>query len=92
MIAAVISLSGLAIAIYLLVISMTNATAACAGAAGCIKVLGSSYAKVAGIPVAFLGAWGYFAAFCFAIFAAFGYKRAPGLLALTLDRRHLTGA
>ena len=83
-IAAIISLSGLAIAIYLLVMGMTSATAACDGSAACIKVLGSSYAKIAGIPVAFLGAWGYFAAFGFAIFAAFGYKRAPGLLAMTV--------
>jgi len=63
---------------------MTDTTAACGDSAGCIKALVSGYAKIAGVPVAFLGVWGYFAAFGFAIFAAFGYKRAPGLLAITV--------
>jgi uncharacterized membrane protein len=83
-IAAVISLAGLAVAIYLAVMGMTGQTAVCGGSAGCVKVLGSSYAKMTGIPVAFLGVWGYFAAFAFATFAAFGYKYAPRLLALTV--------
>ena len=34
--------------------------------------------------MAFLGVWGYFAAFGFATFAAFGYRRARGLFALTV--------
>ena len=92
-IAAFVSLAGLALAIYLTVMGMTGETAqadahnliaACGGARGCIEVLGSPYARIAGIPVAFLGVWGYFAAFGFATFAAFGYKRVRGLFALTV--------
>jgi uncharacterized membrane protein len=83
-IAAFISLAGLADAIYLTVVVMTGETASCGGSTGCIEVLGSPYARIAGIPVAFLGVWGYFAAFGFATFAGFGYKRAQGLFALTV--------
>ena len=83
-VAAFISLAGLADAIYLSVVAMTGEAAACGGSAGCFEVLGSPYARIAGVPVAFLGVWGYFAAFAFAIFAGFGYKRAQGLFALTV--------
>lgn len=82
-IAAFISLAGLADATYLAVMALTGETAACGGSTGCLEVLGSPYAKIAGIPVAFLGVFGYFAAFSFATFAGFGYKRARGLFALT---------
>jgi uncharacterized membrane protein len=82
--AAVISLAGLADAIYLTVVVMTGETAACGGSTGCIEVLGSPYARIVGIPVAFLGVCGYFAAFGFATFAGFGFKRAQGLFALTV--------
>jgi len=83
-IAAVFCLAGLADATYLSVIAFTGETAACSGQAGCFEVLGSSYARVAGVPVALLGALGYFTAFTFAIFAAFNYKRAPKFFALTV--------
>jgi uncharacterized membrane protein len=83
-IAAVISLAGLAVATYLAVMAITGETAACGGSTGCLEVLGSPYARIAGIPVAVLGVFGYFAAFSFATFAAFGYKRARGLFALTV--------
>lgn len=83
-IAALISLAGLADATYLAVVTMTGAAAACGGSPGCIEVLGSPYAKIAGVPVAFLGVWGYFAAFGFATFAGFGYKRAQRWFALTV--------
>jgi uncharacterized membrane protein len=84
-IAAFISLAGLADATYLSVVAMTGGeTAACGGSMGCLEVLGSLYARVAGIPVAVLGVFGYFAAFSFATFAGFGYKRARGLFALTV--------
>ena len=83
-IAAFISLAGLADATYLAVVAMTGEAAACGGSTGCFEVLGSPYARIAGIPVAFLGVWGYFAAFSFAIFTGFGYKRAQGLFALTV--------
>jgi uncharacterized membrane protein len=83
-IAAFISLAGLADATYLTVVAMTGEAAACGGSAGCFEVLGSPYARIAGIPVAFLGVWGYFAAFGFATFAGFGYQRAQALFALTV--------
>ena len=34
--------------------------------------------------MAVIGVWGYFAAFCFAIFAAFGYRRARLLFGVTV--------
>jgi uncharacterized membrane protein len=83
-IAALISLAGLADATYLAVLSLTGDMAACGGSPGCSEVLGSAYAKIAGMPVAILGVFGYFAAFSFAIFAGFGYKRARGLFAWTV--------
>ena len=83
-IAAFISVAGLAVSTYLAVIAVTGDTAACGGSTGCSEVLGSGYAKIAGMPVAFLGVAGYFAAFSFAILAGFGYVRARGLLALTV--------
>ena len=83
-IAAFVSLAGLADATYLTVMALTGETAACGGSTGCFEVLGSPYAKIAGIPVAVFGIVGYFAAFSFATFAAFDYKRARGLLALTV--------
>ena len=83
-IAAFISLAGLADATYLSVVIMSGEIASCGGSTGCLEVLGSMYARIAGIPVAVLGVFGYFAAFSFATFAGFGYKRARGLFALTV--------
>jgi uncharacterized membrane protein len=84
MVAACISLAGLADAIYLTVMALTGETAACGGSTGCFEVLGSAYARIAGIPVAGLGVLGYLAVFSFATFAAFGYKRAHGFFAWTV--------
>lgn len=75
-IAALISLAGLADATYLTVLALTGETAGCGPSTGCFEVLGSSYARIAGMPVAALGVVGYFAAFTCAIFAGFGYRRA----------------
>ena len=83
-IAGLFCLAGLADATYLAVLAFTGVTAACSGQAGCFEVLGSTYAKVAGIPVAAFGVLGYFTAFTFATFAAFDYKRARRLFALTV--------
>jgi uncharacterized membrane protein len=82
-VAALISLAGLAEATYLTVLNLTGETAVCGGSASCFQVLGSAYAKVFGIPVAGFGAVGYFSAFSFSTFAAFGYARARTLVALT---------
>ena len=83
-IAALFCLFGLADATYLTILALTGETAACGGQAGCQEVLGSVYAKVAGIPVAGFGVAGYFAAFSCAIFAASDYARARKFFALTV--------
>jgi uncharacterized membrane protein len=82
--AALIALTGLAEATYLTVLFLTGETAVCGGSAGCAEVLGSPYARIAGIPVSAFGALGYFAAFSFVTFAAFGYARARTFFALTV--------
>jgi uncharacterized membrane protein len=78
--AAMVALAGLADATYLSVQAFTGETLSCGGSSDCFRVLGSSYAKVGGIPVAMLGALAYFCVFAFATFAAFGYARARTLL------------
>jgi uncharacterized membrane protein len=75
-IAALLALIGLAEATYLTALYLTGETAVCGGSASCSQVLGSAYARIAGIPVSGLGALAYFVAFSFATFAAFGYARA----------------
>jgi len=82
MLAAFVSLAGLADATYLTVQSLTGETLVCGGSADCFRVLGSVYARIAGIPVAAFGAVGYFGAFSLATFAAFGYARARKFFAL----------
>jgi uncharacterized membrane protein len=84
MLAALISLAGLADATYLTVQSVTGETLVCGGSADCFRVLGSVYARIAGIPVAAFGVAGYFSAFSLATFAAFGYARARKFFALTV--------
>ena len=89
-IAALLTLVGLAEATYLTVQALTGETAICAGSSGCFEVLGSRYAKVAGIPVALFGALAYFMAFSFATFTAFGSKRARKFFSLTICAMFLT--
>jgi uncharacterized membrane protein len=81
-VAALISLAGLADATYLTMQSLTGETLVCGGSADCFRVLGSGYARIAGIPVAAFGVVGYFGAFSLATFAAFGYARARKFFAL----------
>ena len=81
-IVAIVAVAGLADATYLTVQALTGETLSCGGSPDCFRVLGSSYAKLGGIPVAILGALAYFTVFTFATFAAFGYPRAPKFLAL----------
>jgi uncharacterized membrane protein len=79
-VAAIVSVVGLADATYLSVQALTGETLSCGGSPDCFRVLGSSYARVGGIPVALLGALAYFSVFAFATFAAFGYSRARTIL------------
>src|SRR5215212_10421934 len=78
--AAVVSLLGLADATYLTVEHVTGQSVRCTIVAGCSEVLSSSYAVVAGVPLAMLGAAAYFSVFSLAILAAFGYRIAATLL------------
>lgn len=88
-IAALICLVGLAEATYLTVMNLTGETAVCGGSTSCLEVLGSKYARVAGIPIAALGAAAYLSAFSFATFALFGYGRARVLFTLTIGAMFL---
>src|SRR6266704_6375278 len=83
-VAAIASLAGLADATYLTVQALTGETLVCGGSPDCFRVLGSSYARVAGIPMAAFGTLAYFGVFSFATFAAFGYTRARAFLMLTV--------
>ena len=87
--AAIVSLAGLADATYLTVQALTGETLVCGGSPDCFRVLGSSYARVAGIPVAAFGTLAYFGVFSFAMFAAFGYARARAFLTLTVGTMFL---
>jgi uncharacterized membrane protein len=72
--AAVVALIGIADAIYLTVHHYTGEKVPCSIVAGCEQVLTSSYAEIAGIPLAALGALGYFTAFSLCVLAAFGNR------------------
>jgi uncharacterized membrane protein len=54
-----VALIGLGIAIYLTVVHYSGGVSVCAIAHGCETVQKSSYASLAGVPVALLGAIGY---------------------------------
>jgi uncharacterized membrane protein len=88
-VAAIVSLAGLADATYLTVQALTGETLGCGGSPDCFKVLGSSYARLAGIPVASFGLLAYFSVFTFATFAVFGYARARIFLILTISAMFL---
>jgi len=78
--AAVLSLIGLADALYLTIEHVTGQSVRCTIVAGCSEVLSSQYAVVAGVPLALIGAAAYFSVFSLATLAAFGYRIAAMLL------------
>jgi uncharacterized membrane protein len=80
--AAVLSLAGLADAVYLTVEHLTGRSVRCTVTSGCSEVLGSSYATIGGYPLALFGALAYFTAFSLATLAAFGSRRAGNLFAV----------
>ena len=75
-VSAVLSLLGLADALYLTIEHVTGQSVKCTILAGCSAVLSSPYAVVAGIPLAAIGAAAYFAVFSLAILTLFGYSSA----------------
>ena len=79
-VAALLSLLGLADALYLTIEHVTGQSVRCTILAGCSAVLSSPYAVVAGIPLAAIGAAAYFTVFSLAILAIFGYSIAGKLL------------
>lgn len=74
-VAALLSLLGLADALYLTIEHVTGQSVKCTIISGCSAVLSSPYAVVAGIPLAALGAGAYFTVFSLAILTLFGYPR-----------------
>ena len=79
-IAVLLSLLGLADALYLTIEHVTGKSVQCTIISGCSEVLSSPYAVVAGVPLAALGAGAYFIVFSLATLAAFGYRAAGTLL------------
>ena len=82
--AALLSLVGLADALYLTVEHVTGESVRCTIISGCSEVLSSPYAIVAGVPLAAIGAAAYFTVFSLAILAAFGYQFAKPALVLVV--------
>ena len=72
--AAIVALAGLADSTYLTVKHITAEVVPCSLVSGCETVLSSSYAEIAGVPLAAFGAVAYFVAFALALLAAFGNR------------------
>jgi uncharacterized membrane protein len=79
-VAALLSLVGLADALYLTIEHVTGQSVRCTIVSGCSEVLSSPYAVMAGIPLAAIGAAAYFAVFSLAILTLFGYPKVGMLL------------
>ena len=84
-IVAIVSLIGLADAIYLTIEHLAGRSVQCTVVAGCSEVLGSAYATIGGIPLAGIGALAYFTVFSCATLALFEYRSAQTLLSCGLD-------
>ncbi len=74
--AAIIALIGIADSVYLTIHHYTAEPVPCSIITGCEQVLTSSYAEIAGIPLAIFGAVAYLTAFILALLAAFGKRPA----------------
>jgi len=72
--ASVVALIGLCDSIYLTIHHYTAEPVPCSLIAGCEQVLTSSYAQVAGLPLAAFGAAAYMLAFSLALLTAFGTR------------------
>ena len=88
-IAVLLSLLGLADALYLTIEHVTGQSVQCTIISGCSEVLSSSYAVVGGVPLAAIGAAAYFSVFSLATLAAFGYGFAKNLLLLLVGAMFL---
>jgi len=88
--AAVVSLVGLADAIYLTVEHLSGRSVKCTIVSGCSEVLSSQYATVGGVSLALVGAIAYFVVFSLATLAAFGYKGSGKLLTFVVALMFVT--
>ena len=88
--AALVSLIGLADAIYLTIEHLSGRSVRCTIVSGCSEVLSSEYATVRGIPLAMIGAAAYFTVFSLAVLAAYSYKWAAKLLTLLVALMFVT--
>lgn len=73
--AAVVSLLGLADSAYLTAKHFTDKNVPCSFITGCEQVLKSSYAEIFGIPTAAFGAFAYFLVFGLAVLTFYGNRR-----------------
>ena len=87
---ALLSLIGLADALYLTVQHVTGQSVRCTIVSGCSAVLSSPYATVAGQPLALIGAIAYFSVFSCAVLAAFGYDIAKKFLVVIVGMMFIT--
>src|SRR5437899_4903788 len=90
LIAALLSLIGLADSIYLAVEHLTGQSVRCTVISGCSEVLSSPYATIHGYPLALLGAIAYFTVFSLATLSAFGYSLVGKLLLFVVTLMFLT--
>lgn len=90
LVAALVSLIGLADALYLTVQHLTGQSLRCTIISGCSEVLSSPYAQIGSIPLAAIGATAYFTVFSLSILAAFGYRFVRPLLAVLVAFMFLT--
>jgi uncharacterized membrane protein len=81
LVSALLSLIGLADALYLTVQHLTGQSLRCTIISGCSEVLSSPYAQIGSVPLAAVGAFAYFSVFSLSILAAFGYRVVRLLLA-----------
>jgi uncharacterized membrane protein len=88
--AALVSLVGLADAIYLTVEHLSGRSVRCTIVSGCSEVLSSSYAAVGGVPLAMIGAAAYFTVFSLAVLAAHSYQWAARLLTVIVALMFIT--
>lgn len=79
--AALLAALGIAETTYLTASHLAGSDVVCVASTGCSQVLRSVYASFGGIPLAAIGALAYFSVFSAATLSAFGYRRAPDVLA-----------
>ncbi|MGB7925382.1 MAG: vitamin K epoxide reductase family protein [Pyrinomonadaceae bacterium] len=82
--AALVSLIGLADAVYLTIEHLAGRSVQCTIVAGCSQVLASPYATVGPVPLAGIGALAYFTVFSCATLSVFGYSLARSLLTVVV--------